>query len=158
MCQGLNSHCFPMVGMVINPIVGVYISIIRIPIKGGMTIPNIATFDHGTYIYIYIGELMFGDSGGTLSICIYIHEYIYQKRLGSRATQRYLFLSDQGRPPGPEWQRDMEVDPAHAMLHDCWKGGISSPVLTSKLRSFLSFSPMSTFTYQLLLTKCFFRW
>ena len=35
--------------MVINPIVGVYIPIIRIPIKGGMTIPNIATFDHGTY-------------------------------------------------------------------------------------------------------------
>ena len=35
--------------MVINPIVGVYIdTIIRIPIKGGMTIPNIATFDHGT--------------------------------------------------------------------------------------------------------------
>ena len=40
--------------MVINPIVGVYIPIIRIPIKGGMTISNIATFDHGTYIYIYI--------------------------------------------------------------------------------------------------------
>ncbi len=35
--------------MVINPIVGVYIPIIRIPVKGGMTIPNIATFDHGTY-------------------------------------------------------------------------------------------------------------
>ena len=35
--------------MVINPIVGVYIPIIRIPIKGGMTIPNIATLDHGTY-------------------------------------------------------------------------------------------------------------
>ena len=35
--------------MVINPIVGVYIPIIRIPIKKcGMTIPNIATFDHGT--------------------------------------------------------------------------------------------------------------
>ena len=34
--------------MVINPIVGVYKPIIRIPIKGGMTIPNIATFDHGT--------------------------------------------------------------------------------------------------------------
>ena len=34
--------------MVINPIVGAYIPIIRIPIKGGMTIPNIATFDHGT--------------------------------------------------------------------------------------------------------------
>ncbi len=28
--------------------VGVYIPIIRIPIKGGMTIPNVATFDHGT--------------------------------------------------------------------------------------------------------------
>ena len=27
--------------MVINPIVGVYIPIIRIPIKGGMTIPKI---------------------------------------------------------------------------------------------------------------------
>ena len=41
--------------MVINPIVGVYIPIIRIPIKGGMTIPNIATFDHGTYVpYRYI--------------------------------------------------------------------------------------------------------
>ena len=35
--------------MVINPIVGVYIPIIRIPIKGGMTIPNIATFDHDTH-------------------------------------------------------------------------------------------------------------
>ena len=35
--------------MVINPIVGVYIPIVRIPVKGGMTIPNIATFDHGTY-------------------------------------------------------------------------------------------------------------
>ena len=33
----------------INPIAGVYIPIIRIPVKGGMTIPNIATFDHGTY-------------------------------------------------------------------------------------------------------------
>ena len=38
--------------MVINPIVGVYIPIIRIPIKGGMTIPNIATFDHGTCFLI----------------------------------------------------------------------------------------------------------
>ena len=34
--------------MVINPIVGVYIPIKRIPLKGEMTIPNIATFDHGT--------------------------------------------------------------------------------------------------------------
>ena len=39
--------------MVINPLVGVYIpiiNIIRFPIKGGMTIPNIATFDQGTFI------------------------------------------------------------------------------------------------------------
>ena len=34
--------------MVINPIVGVYIRIIRIPIKGGMTIPSIRSFDCGT--------------------------------------------------------------------------------------------------------------
>ena len=47
-CWGLNSHCLPMVGTVINLIVGVYIPIIRIPIKGGMTIPN--TFDHGTCV------------------------------------------------------------------------------------------------------------
>ena len=40
--------------MVINPIVGVYIPIIRIHIKGGMTIPNIATFDHGTYSMYFL--------------------------------------------------------------------------------------------------------
>ncbi len=38
--------------MVINPIVGVYIPIIRIPIKGGMTIPNIATLDPSTYLIL----------------------------------------------------------------------------------------------------------
>ena len=55
MCQGLNSHYFHIIGdKLIYPIVGVYIPIIRIPIKGGMTIPNIATFDHGTYIFTYI--------------------------------------------------------------------------------------------------------
>ena len=43
-------HEFHIIGdKLINPIVGVYIPIIRIPIKGGMTIPNIATFDHGTF-------------------------------------------------------------------------------------------------------------
>ncbi len=48
-CQGLNSHYFHIVGDgKLNPIVGVYIPIIRIPIESGMTIPNIATFDHGT--------------------------------------------------------------------------------------------------------------
>ena len=46
MCQGLNSPYFH--------IIGAYMPIIRIPIKGGMTIPNITTFDHGTY-RIYIG-------------------------------------------------------------------------------------------------------
>ena len=53
MCQGLNSHYFHIIGdKLINPIVWVYIPIIRIPIKGGMTIPNIATFDHGTYKWV----------------------------------------------------------------------------------------------------------
>ena len=52
--------------MVINPIVGVYIPIIRIPIKGGMTIPNIATFDHGTfrvvrYLFVDWENLAFAD-------------------------------------------------------------------------------------------------
>ena len=44
----LNSHDISIGDGKLNPIVGVYIPIIRIPIKGGMTIPNIATFDHGT--------------------------------------------------------------------------------------------------------------
>ena len=50
--------------MVINPIVGVYIPIIRIPIKGGMTIPNIATFDHGTYMLYEsrVGKMRGGSS------------------------------------------------------------------------------------------------
>ncbi len=34
--------------MVINPIVGVYMPIITIPIKGEMTIPNIGSLDPGT--------------------------------------------------------------------------------------------------------------
>ena len=47
----INSHYFHIIGDgKLNPIVGVYIPIIRIPIKGGMTIPNIATFDHGTNV------------------------------------------------------------------------------------------------------------
>ena len=42
MCQGLNSYYFHIIGdKLINPIVGVYIPIIRIPIKGGRSpIPN----------------------------------------------------------------------------------------------------------------------
>ena len=35
--------------MVINPIIGVYIPIIRIPIKGWMTIPNTRSLDPGSY-------------------------------------------------------------------------------------------------------------
>ena len=46
--SGLNSHCFPMVGVVINLIVGVYTPIIRIPIKGWMSIPNTRSLDPGT--------------------------------------------------------------------------------------------------------------
>ena len=40
--------------MVINLIVGVYVPIIRIPIKGGMTIPNIRSLDPGTYGFIFV--------------------------------------------------------------------------------------------------------
>ena len=36
--------------MVINPIVGVYIPIIRIPIKGWMTIPNTRSLDPGSMV------------------------------------------------------------------------------------------------------------
>ena len=50
MCQGLNSHYFHIIGDGHQPNSRVFIPIIiRIPIKGGMTIPDIATFDHGTY-------------------------------------------------------------------------------------------------------------
>ena len=49
MCQGLNSHYFHIIGDGHQPNSrGLYTHEIRIPIKGGMTIPNIATFDHGT--------------------------------------------------------------------------------------------------------------
>ena len=47
----INSHyCHILGDKLINPIVGVYIPIIRIPIKGGMTIPNTMSFDPGTYV------------------------------------------------------------------------------------------------------------
>ena len=36
--------------MIINAIVGVCIPIIRIPIKGGMTIPNIGSLDRGAHV------------------------------------------------------------------------------------------------------------
>ena len=54
--------------MVINPIVGVYIPIIRIPIKGGMAIPNIATFDRGTYKPIYGNFAIYITLQGTFSL------------------------------------------------------------------------------------------
>ena len=51
MCQGLFSHYFHIKGDGHQPnSMGLYIPIKRIPIKGGRSpIPNIATFDHGTY-------------------------------------------------------------------------------------------------------------
>ena len=53
MCQGLNSHYFHIIGDGHQPNSrGFYTPIIRIPIKGGRSpIPNIATFDYGTYDY-----------------------------------------------------------------------------------------------------------
>ena len=66
--------------MVINPIVGVYIPIIRIPIKGGMTIPNIRSLDPGTYttsIYIVMKK-------GVLVKCQVIIYTIPNKQCNSR--------------------------------------------------------------------------
>ncbi len=51
MCQGLNSHYFHIIRDGHQPNSRVCIPIIRIPIEGGMTIPNIATFDHRAYGY-----------------------------------------------------------------------------------------------------------
>ena len=65
-----------MVGMVINPIVGVYIPIIRIPIKGGMTIPNITSLDPGTYsipTFTFSGAKMLGNvKGFGLFPCVFL--------------------------------------------------------------------------------------
>ena len=61
--------------MVINPIVGVYIPILRIPIKGGIiSIPNIATFDHGTYAHMYVERSMC-DTKSQLGPKIESHEF-----------------------------------------------------------------------------------
>ena len=50
MCQGLNSHYFHIIGDGHQPNSrGLYTHCKDFVIKGGMTIPNIATFDHGTY-------------------------------------------------------------------------------------------------------------
>ena len=65
--------------MVINPIVGVYIPIIRIPIKGGMTISNIATFDQGTYNIIILGGGLKGFLfASLLGEMIQFEEHIFQ--------------------------------------------------------------------------------
>ena len=50
MCQGLKSHCFHIIGDGHQPNSRGLYTHFRIPIKGGMTLPNITTFDHGTYI------------------------------------------------------------------------------------------------------------
>ena len=52
MCQGLNSHYFHIIGDGHQPNSRGLYPIIRIPIKGGLMIPNIATFDHGTDGYL----------------------------------------------------------------------------------------------------------
>ena len=54
MCQGLNSHYFRIIGNGHQPNSrGLYTHYKDSVIKGGMTIPNIATFDHGTYVHIH---------------------------------------------------------------------------------------------------------
>ena len=50
MCQGLNPHYFHIMGDGHQPNTrGLYTHYQDSLLKGGMTIPNIATFDHGTY-------------------------------------------------------------------------------------------------------------
>ena len=52
-CQGLNSHYFHIIGDGHQPTSrGLYYPLKGFPIKGGMTIPNIATFDHGTCVFV----------------------------------------------------------------------------------------------------------
>ena len=51
----INSHYFHIIGDGHQPkSVGVYMPIIRIPIKGGMTIPNTRSLDCGTYSCLFV--------------------------------------------------------------------------------------------------------
>ena len=79
--------------MVINLIVGVYIPIIRIPIKGGMTIPNIATFDHGTY-HFYVTIL--GCSPQKLKECFFL--YTKQNKKNSSETMEKKHQQEETHP------------------------------------------------------------
>ena len=55
LCQGLNSHYFHIMGDGHQPNSrGLYTHYKDSLLKGGMTIPNIATFDHGT---VEVGSL-----------------------------------------------------------------------------------------------------
>ena len=74
--------------MVINPIVGVYIPIIRIPIKGGMTIPSIATFDHGTY------DKTNPQKGGVGEVCGGTRNEDLTKLQGEKLLGGYASVSD----------------------------------------------------------------
>ena len=70
----INSHYFHTIGdKLINPISrGLYTHfIIRIPIKGGMTIPNIATFDHGTGGLNSAALLRYTNPIGSMYGCFY---------------------------------------------------------------------------------------
>ena len=49
MCQGLNSDYFHIIIGGLSNSKGLYTREIRIPTKGGMTIPNIGSLDSGTY-------------------------------------------------------------------------------------------------------------
>ena len=69
--------------MVIHPIVGVYIPIIRIPIKGGMTIPNIASLDPGSYVVVKVLWLVFPlPSSWTSALMMSKHGYLMIDRKG----------------------------------------------------------------------------
>ena len=71
--------------MVINPIVGVCIPIIRIPIEGGMTIPNTTSLDPGSFGHFVPSNVSrIGDEFSHIYYEVYIYRYVSIHRMGPR--------------------------------------------------------------------------
>ena len=48
MCHSQNKFYSLYSGMIVNPLIGIYKPIVRIPIMGWMTVADIPCFDYGT--------------------------------------------------------------------------------------------------------------
>ena len=85
--QEFNNNLLHIIGdKLINPIVGVYIPIIRIPIKGGMTIPNTRSLDPGSCMFLFFCFLF--------DCCLRIKDKEGEQaaeRLGWRSVAMYFF-------------------------------------------------------------------